>query len=187
MVAMKAGVNFRAAVKYLETTKMPSDMKKLRHWRTRNDPFAAVWLEVTALFSAKQYAGTLPDWHHERYLLGIARNVAYRREDERTYQQLLRLRTKAGDLIFDPLVKSDDQLATTLSRKAHRKALLNLTLDRFFWRRRFLELFQALPQTERHEEGRWCTRLTACRMKLPHKERDHFIALLAGAAAPLAA
>ncbi len=61
MVAMKAGVNFRAAVKYLETTKMPSDMKKLRHWRTRNDPFAAVWLEVTALFSAKQYAGTLPD------------------------------------------------------------------------------------------------------------------------------
>jgi hypothetical protein len=150
-------------------------------------------LEAMALFGAKQDAGTLPDRHHERYLLGIARNVAYRREDERTYEQLLRLRTKAGDLILDPLVKHDDELAATLTPEAHRKALLNLALDsttkidRVFWRRRFLELFQALPQTERHEEGRWCARLTACRTKLPHKERDHFIALLADAAAPLAA
>ncbi|MBT3297232.1 MAG: hypothetical protein HN849_19660 [Victivallales bacterium] len=150
-------------------------------------------LEAMALFKAKQDAGTLPSRHHERYLLGIARNVAYRREDERTYEQLTRLRAKAGDLILEPLLEHDLELSGTLSPNAHRKAVLNLALDsttkidRVFWRRRFLELFQALPQTERHEEGRWCARLTACRTKLHHKERDHFIALLADAAAPLAA
>jgi len=130
---------------------------------------------------------------NERYLLGIARNVAYRREDERTYEQLTKLRAKAGDLILEPLVEHDLELSETLSPDAHRKAVLNLALDstnkidRVFWRRRFLELFQALPQADRHEEGRWCARLTACRTKLHHKERDHFIALLADAAAPLAA
>jgi len=60
-------------------------------------------------------------------------------------------------------------------------------VDRVFWRRRFLELFEALEYGEKQEQGRWCARRIACRTKLHHRERDHFIALLAEAAMPLAA
>jgi len=44
--AMKADVDWKTAKKYLETTKMPSDLSKPRNWRTREDPFEEVWPEV---------------------------------------------------------------------------------------------------------------------------------------------
>jgi len=150
-------------------------------------------LEAIAVFRAKHEAGTLPERHHERYMLGIARNVAYRREDERTYEQLLDLRAKAGDLILRPLIDHDEQLRADLAPETYRTTLLGLALDsttkvdRVFWRRRFLELFEALEYGEKQEQGRWCARRIACRSKLPHRERDHFIALLAEAVMPLAA
>ena len=150
-------------------------------------------LEAIAVFLAKKEAGTLPERNHERYMLGIARNVAYRREDERTYQYYVDLRAKAGDLILRPLIRHDEQLRSDLASQTYRTTLLDLALnsitkiDRVFWRSRFLETFAALTQSERDEQGRWCARRIACRIKLPHRERDHFVALLAEAAMPLAA
>ena len=150
-------------------------------------------LEAMAVFLAKKEAGTLPKSNHERYLLGIARNVAYRREDQRTYGHLLDLRAKAGDLVLEPLIKYEKELSATLTPENYRNELLthaldsSTTIDRFFWRRHFLEIFQALPAAQKQEQGRWCARRIASRSKLPHRERDQFIALLAEAAMPLAA
>ncbi|MBM4355501.1 MAG: transposase family protein [Deltaproteobacteria bacterium] len=150
-------------------------------------------LEAMAIFAAKQEAGTLPDRHHERYLLGIARQVAYRREDERTYEQLIELRAKAGDLVIKPLIQHEQDLRSKLPTDRLPRAILDLALtsptqiDRVFWRSRFLDLFSRLTQPRKQELGRWSARRIVGRSSLHHRERDHFIALLAEAASPLAA
>jgi hypothetical protein len=48
-LACKAGMDVKTARKYLKTSKLPSQMKAPRDWRTRKDPFADVWPEVEAL------------------------------------------------------------------------------------------------------------------------------------------
>ena len=48
-VAAKAGMGEKAARKYIRSGLLPSQMKKPRDWRTREDPFTDVWLEVEAL------------------------------------------------------------------------------------------------------------------------------------------
>ena len=149
--------------------------------------------EAIAVFLAKKKAATLPEQHLERYLLGIARNIAYRREDMRTYEHYIDLRAKAGELLLEPLIQHDEHLRADLAPATYRTTLIDLALDsttkvdRVFWRRRFLELFEALPHAEKQEQGRWCARRIACRIKLHHRERDHFLALLAEAVMPLAA
>lgn len=47
--AAKAGMGEKAARKYLQSGLLPSQMKKPRDWRTREDPFADVWTKVEAL------------------------------------------------------------------------------------------------------------------------------------------
>src|SRR5436309_5517930 len=47
--AAKAGMGEKAARKYLRSGLLPSQMKKPRDWRTREDPFAEVWPEAEAL------------------------------------------------------------------------------------------------------------------------------------------
>ena len=46
VAAAKAGVCRQTASKYIQSGKLPSEMKGVRHWRTREDPFAEVWPEV---------------------------------------------------------------------------------------------------------------------------------------------
>ena len=47
--AAKAGMGEKAARKYIRSGLLPSQMKKPRDWRTREDPFTDVWPEVEAL------------------------------------------------------------------------------------------------------------------------------------------
>ena len=47
--AAKAGMGEKAARKYLRSGLVPSQMKKPRDWRTREDPFVDVWPEAEAL------------------------------------------------------------------------------------------------------------------------------------------
>jgi len=149
--------------------------------------------EAIAIFKAKKDAGTLPEDHHERYFLGIARNVAFRNEDQITYERLLDLRAKAGDLVLKPLVKHDIELATSLAPSDYRAAALDLALsspaavDRVFWRRRLLAAFEELPVPQRPEAGRSIARRIANQTRIHHRERDHFLSLVARAAVPLAA
>ncbi len=49
--AAKAGMSEPTARKYRRTGKMPSTVKPVRTWRTRQDPFAEVWDEVEALLA----------------------------------------------------------------------------------------------------------------------------------------
>lgn len=44
--AAKAGMCEKTARKYLKSGKLPSQTKKDRNWRTRQDPFAEVWPEI---------------------------------------------------------------------------------------------------------------------------------------------
>ena len=48
-LAAKSGMDVKTARKYLKTRRLPSQMKVTRDWRTRKDPFEAVWSEVEAL------------------------------------------------------------------------------------------------------------------------------------------
>jgi len=49
VLSAKAGMGEKAARKYLRSGLLPSQMKKPRDWRTREDPFSEVWPEVEAL------------------------------------------------------------------------------------------------------------------------------------------
>jgi integrase-like protein len=52
--AAAAGMSERAARKWMDSL-LPSEAKKPRHWRTRPDPFAAVWLdELVPLLKADE-------------------------------------------------------------------------------------------------------------------------------------
>ncbi|MBM4355105.1 MAG: hypothetical protein FJ109_15195 [Deltaproteobacteria bacterium] len=149
--------------------------------------------EAIAIFRAKKEAGTLPEDHHERYFLGITRNVAFRNEDQITYERLLDLRAKAGDLVLKPLVEHDADLRSSLAPSDYRAAALDLALcsqaavDRVFWRRRLLAAFEELPVPQRPDVGRTIARRIANQTRIPHRERDHFISLVARTAVPLAA
>lgn len=48
LAALRAGVHRNTARRYLEAGKLPSELKPPRTWRTRQDPFAADWEEITA-------------------------------------------------------------------------------------------------------------------------------------------
>ena len=48
IAASKAGMDEKTARKYLRSGKLPSEVKPKHNWRTREDPFAAVWEEVSS-------------------------------------------------------------------------------------------------------------------------------------------
>ena len=47
IAAAKAGMDVKTARKYLQVRRLPSEMKAVRHWRTRQDVFAEVWSEIS--------------------------------------------------------------------------------------------------------------------------------------------
>src|ERR1051326_6781875 len=73
--ALKVGIDVKTARKYRETGKLPSQERAPHTWRTREDPFAAVWEELRSLLDVnpglqantlfaylqRQYPGTFPD------------------------------------------------------------------------------------------------------------------------------
>jgi transposase len=50
--AVRAGMDVKTARKYLTSGKLPSQTKAAHNWRTRQDPFRDVWLEVKEMISA---------------------------------------------------------------------------------------------------------------------------------------
>ena len=47
--ALRAGMDRKTARKYLRDGRLPSEVKKERAWRTREDPFAADWSKIVAM------------------------------------------------------------------------------------------------------------------------------------------
>ena len=44
--ALRSGMDRKTATKYLDEGRLPSELKKERHWRTREDSFAGDWDEI---------------------------------------------------------------------------------------------------------------------------------------------
>jgi hypothetical protein len=51
LAAAKAGMDPKTARRYRRLGQLPSECRAPRRWRTRGDPFAAVWAEVRELLA----------------------------------------------------------------------------------------------------------------------------------------
>ncbi len=69
IAAAKAGMDPKTARKYVAVNRLPSEMKKARHWRTRPDPFQEVWDLVRQQIeeSPGLEAKTLFEWLQREY------------------------------------------------------------------------------------------------------------------------
>lgn len=93
-----------------------------------------------AIFEGKRRAATLPDGVDGRYLLGVVRNVAEKREGELVAEALLRLRLDARDRLLAPLLaerdvvcdpaRDDQEAMVECLRRAFGAAR---SIDRLFW------------------------------------------------------
>ncbi len=109
IVASKAGMDVKTARKYLRARRLPSEMKTERHWRTRQDGFAAVWpeireqlrthptLEAKTIFAAlqRQYAEKFADGQ----LRTLQRRIKHWRATEGPAQEVYFVQEhRAGEL-----------------------------------------------------------------------------------------
>ena len=84
IAAAKAGMDVKTARKYLRARRLPSEMKKERHWRTRQDGFAAVWPEISMQLStnpgleAKTIFAALQRQYPDRFVDGQLRTLQRR-------------------------------------------------------------------------------------------------------------
>jgi hypothetical protein len=69
IAAAKAGMDPKTARKYLAVNRLPSEIRKVRHWRTRPDPFQEVWELVRQQVeeSPGLEAKTLFEWLQREY------------------------------------------------------------------------------------------------------------------------
>jgi hypothetical protein len=69
IAASKAGMNPTTARRYLRLERLPSELKKERLWRTREDPFAGVWAAVQEQVAESPglEAKTLFEWLQREY------------------------------------------------------------------------------------------------------------------------
>ena len=58
IAASKAGMDPTTARRYLGLGRLPSELKKERQWRTREDPFGEVWEAVERQILAELYEAT---------------------------------------------------------------------------------------------------------------------------------
>ena len=69
IAAAKAGMDPKTARKYLALNRLPSEVAKERHWRTRDDPFGEVWDQVKQQIEENPglEAKTLFEWLQREY------------------------------------------------------------------------------------------------------------------------
>jgi Integrase core domain len=84
IAASKAGMDPKTARRYLGLNRLPSELKRERHWRTREDPFSDVWEQVRQQIeeSPGLEAKTLFEWlqreHPGRFADGQIRTLQRR-------------------------------------------------------------------------------------------------------------
>jgi hypothetical protein len=84
IAAAKSGMDVKTARKYLRARRLPSEMKKERHWRTRQDGFADVWPEIATQLStnpgleAKTIFAALQRQYPDRFVDGQLRTLQRR-------------------------------------------------------------------------------------------------------------
>ncbi len=139
-----------------------------------------------AIFEGKRDAHTLPDDAGARYLLGIVRNVAQRREDRAMTDALVRLRIDARDAALAPLesmrrhILSDvggaiDRIDTFLRSALDAEPLL----DRRFWLRAAADVIAAEPASSQISLFEHAARRVRSAYRVQHERRQDAIIFLA--------
>jgi hypothetical protein len=155
-------------------------------------PLAAI-VDGIAIFDGKHAAGTLPPDVDARYLLGIVRNVALRREAEAIAAAMLRARLAAQDAILMPLVARHQALVSAAVTPAARVVpcvdaalLATAYLDRLFWLHAAGDGIRAAPAAERPTLYTQAVRIINAAPRLRHADRLEATRSLAHRAFPLA-
>src|SRR6201997_5821436 len=84
IAASKAGMDVKTARKYLKARRLASEMKAVRHWRTRPDGFAEVWPEIAEqlrtnpALEAKTIIAALQRQYPDRFADGQLRTLQRR-------------------------------------------------------------------------------------------------------------
>lgn len=151
-------------------------------------------LRGVAIYHGKKELGTLPADHDPyRYLGGIIRNVDATEHLERTAQHLLKLRQRAGDLQLIPLQRQADAILETKSASAAASAFVDAALDATseltfrFWSSHARESLCQLPKDQAIALYCHLTRVISAASRALRKRREHLIAVLSAAVAPVAA
>jgi len=151
-------------------------------------------LRGLAIYRAKKELGTLPVDHDPyRYLGGIIRNVDATEHLARTAHHLLELRQRAGDLQLAALRDKADAIRSAGAGSATVCAFVDAALDATselafrFWCSQARESLCQLPQDQATALYCHLTRVISVASRTLRKRREHLIAVLAAAVAPVAA
>jgi hypothetical protein len=147
--------------------------------------------EASGILLAKLDNGLKPDGDVERYLLGIATQLANRNEDFASFEHTVKLRERAGELILDSLKQENTRLLKTLSTTDYIKATAEKALeadsriDRHFWWNKTIAYLSGVTASHRLAQARQLARKVATRYSLHYRERDLLIGQLAKVATPI--
>jgi transposase InsO family protein len=161
VAAAKAGVCRQTASKYIQSGKLPSEMKGVRHWRTREDPFAEVWPEVEEQLRQMPglWASTIFEELQEKYpgrfqagqLRTLYRRVRAWRAlhgDDQAYEVFFPQQHRPGEAAQSDFTYTGE-LNMTMQGEAYAPVLCHLVLPYSNWewaRRCCSESFLALKQ-----------------------------------------
>lgn len=148
-------------------------------------PLDAV-LPGIAIFEGKRDAHTLPDGAGARYLLGIVRNVAQRREDRAMTDALVRLRIDARDAALAPLESMRRHILRDVAGPTDRiDAFLRSALDaeplldHRFWLRAVADVIAAEPPSNQISLFEHAARRIRSAYRVQHERRQDALIFLA--------
>jgi hypothetical protein len=153
-------------------------------------PLDAV-VDAIATFGGKKSAGTLPPDVDARYLLGIAKNIAEKREGILIAEELLRLRLKVRDSILQPLQDRRSELEdqhtdeTLLVAFVDNALAADRRIDRYFWLLAAADLISGLEPSLHPILLRLASRRIHSTFKVPSDERQQAIRFLYAKVLPI--
>ena len=156
-------------------------------------PLAAI-VDGIAVFTGKRHAGTLPDGADGRYLLGIVRNIAARREGECIAEALLAQRIEARDRVLAMLeveragvCHAGHAVLDVITDCVNRALDTDRKLDRLFWLGALAGEVQrrALAATQRDALFGVAARVINTTFRVPPRERQDALLFLADRLVPI--
>lgn len=149
-------------------------------------------IDGVAIFTSKRNAGTLPDDADGRYLLGIVRNVANKRElialSTAIVEERLRWRDRELQSLrveIDVLKHEHADHRSLISALALRALSSNRIIDEIVFVDELKKTFLGLPQPSLRPELDHLARVLAASFRTPPDRRQHIILALASVAWPV--
>lgn len=144
-----------------------------------------------AVFSGRQHAGTLPDDVDVRYLLGIVKNLAAKREGMAIAMALWDERIKARDFAFAGLTAERNAIDSTdpearLVGCVDRALASERKLQQYFWLHTVTQLVLEHPPTGRRAVFERVARRIHTNYRVPYQRRLDAMRVIADKVLPLA-